>query len=46
MLKEIGTMARKEMQWVLGCGVYLELWVRVKPDWRNSPGILKQLGYQ
>ena len=46
MLKEIGTQARKEMQWLLASGVYLELWVRVKADWRNSPSLLKQLGYE
>jgi len=45
MLKKIGTLSREEIEKLLGSKVYLELWVKVKPDWRNSPSMLKTLGY-
>lgn len=45
MLKKIGTEARKEIKRILDSKVYLDLWVRVKPDWRNSSVALKALGY-
>ena len=46
MLKNIGTRARLEMENLFGAKVFLKLWVKVKPDWRNSAGMLKMLGYQ
>lgn len=46
MLKEIGTRARKDIQNLLGSKVYLELWVKVKDDWRNTPYDLGSFGYQ
>ncbi|MHB1314988.1 MAG: GTPase Era [Christensenellales bacterium] len=46
MLKKIGTQARRQIEWMLGTNVFLEIYVRVKPDWRNSPSLLKQLGYE
>ena len=45
MLKQIGSLARKEINNILGEHIYLELWVKVKPDWRNSNVTLKALGY-
>jgi GTP-binding protein Era len=45
MIKKIGTLARKEIVMVLGQKVYLELWVKVEPDWRNKKSQLKILGY-
>jgi len=45
MLKRIGTDARKEIKEILGTKVYLDIWVKVKPDWRNSSVSLKALGY-
>ncbi|MEN8906627.1 MAG: GTPase Era [Clostridiales bacterium] len=45
MLKSIGTEARKEMENLMGTKVYLELWVKVKIDWRNNKNMLKNLGY-
>ncbi len=45
MLKKIGSEARRDMQLLFGTKVYLELWVKVKKDWRNSPTVLKELGY-
>lgn len=46
MLKKIGSLARIEMENLLGAKVFLKLWVKVKPDWRNSSNMLKTLGYQ
>lgn len=46
MLKRIGTAARQEVENLLGTRVNLQLWVKVKNDWRNSPGMLKDLGYR
>ena len=46
MLKEIGKRARKDIEGLLGVQVYLELWIKVTEDWRNSPRVLKDLGYQ
>lgn len=45
MIKEIGTQARKEIVLLLGSKVYLELFVKVIEDWRNSQFQLKSLGY-
>lgn len=46
MLKKIGTLARIEMENLLGARVFLKLWVKVKPDWRNSENVLRTLGYK
>ncbi len=45
-LKKIGTLARQDIERLLNTKVYLELWVKVKEDWRDRPGILKELGYR
>lgn len=45
MLKKIGQSAREDMEALLGSKIYLELWVKVKKDWRDSPSTLKDLGY-
>ncbi len=45
MLKEIGSLARIELEKLLGNSVYLELWVKVKKDWRSRENVLRQLGY-
>ena len=44
-LKEIGRLSRLEINQILGEKIYLELWIKVKPDWRNSSVALKALGY-
>ena len=44
MLKEIGKRARKDIEGLLGVQVYLELWIKVTEDWRNSPRVLKRSG--
>jgi GTP-binding protein Era len=41
MLKKIGTAARREMERLLACPVYLELRVKTKRDWRNNERLLK-----
>lgn len=46
MLKEVGTLARREIEALLGNRVYLDLRVRVKKDWRRKEGALRQLGYE
>jgi len=45
MLKEIGRLAREEMELLLGSKIYLDLWVKVKEDWRNQDLYLKNFGY-
>lgn len=44
MLKRIGASARIECEKLLDAKVYLELWVKVKEDWRNSNSLMKELG--
>ncbi|CAM3476223.1 GTPase Era [Hydrogenibacillus schlegelii] len=46
MLKEIGRLAREELEAIFGTRFYLELWVKVREDWRNRPGLLHHLGYR
>ncbi|MHC1720816.1 MAG: GTPase Era [Clostridiaceae bacterium] len=46
MLKKISTYAREDIEKFLGEKVYLELWVKVRKDWRDSSGLLKNLGYK
>ncbi len=46
MLKEIGRQARADIENLLGSKAYLDLWVKVKKDWRNREGILKTFGYE
>ena len=46
LLKEIGAQARADIQMLLGCKVFLDLWVKVKKDWRNRDNILKDFGFQ
>lgn len=45
-LKSIGTNARVEIENLLGVRVFLELWVKVKKDWRSNEKILKELGFK
>lgn len=45
MLSLIGREARVDMEALLGMRVNLQLWVKVRPDWRNSMADLKTLGY-
>ena len=45
MLKKIGSNAREDMERFFGCRVNLRLWVKVKEDWRQRPGVLTALGF-
>ena len=46
MLKKIGSTARYEIEQMLGCKVNLQLWVKVKKDWRDSDFLIKNFGYR
>ena len=46
MLKKIGTQARIEMENLLDMKVNLQLWVKVKKDWRDSEFLMKNFGYR
>jgi GTP-binding protein Era len=45
MLKKIGTYARQDMEALLGTKVNLQIWVKVKKDWRDSDFLLKNFGF-
>lgn len=45
-LKGIGKSARIEIEALLGCKVFLELWVKVKENWRDSDIALSNFGYK
>jgi len=45
MLKKIGTRARGDMEKLLGSPINLQVWVKVKKDWRDSDFLLKNFGY-
>lgn len=45
LLKEIGTEARADIEKLLGEKIFLNLWVKVKDDWRKKKPFLKELGY-
>ncbi|HEY1206333.1 MAG: GTPase Era [Bryobacteraceae bacterium] len=45
MLKRIGTLAREEMEVMFGRKVFLELYVKVQPRWRENPAFLEQLDW-
>ena len=45
-LKRIGTNARQELERLLGVKVYLNLWVKVKENWRESARTVQNFGYR
>jgi GTPase len=45
LLKEIGRLARLDIENLLGSKIFLDLWVKVKKDWRNKEGSLRGFGY-
>lgn len=45
MIKQISIHARAGVEKVLDARVYLELWVKVKPNWRNDQNVMTQIGY-
>lgn len=46
MLRAVGEAARADLESLLGRQVNLQLWVKVKPDWREKEGALQQFGYR
>ncbi len=44
LLKGVGQNARPEIEMLLGTKVFLDLWVKVKRDWRNSVGAIQSFG--
>ena len=46
MLKRIGTQARTDAERFLGIKLNLRLWVKVKEDWRNKEGLIRNFGYR
>ena len=45
VLKRIGSSARIDIEKMLDAKVYLNLWVKVKTDWRNDAAMLRRMGY-
>lgn len=46
MLKKIGSHARRDIERLLGDKVYLEIWVKVQPNWRDKQIYLQDYGYR
>ena len=44
-IKQIGTDARVDIEKFLGRKVVLKLWVRVRENWKDNPGLLKEYGH-
>ena len=45
MIKKIGAQSRRAIEEATGLGVFLDLWVKVVPNWRRSQTALRRLGY-
>ena len=45
MLKKVGTEARKEIEKLLGMKIFLEMFVKVVPDWRENPSRVRELDW-
>ena len=45
MLKKIGSLARPDIEDMLEMKVFLQLWVKVRKDWRDSDLLMKNYGY-
>jgi GTPase len=45
MLKHVGSLARVDIERILGAKVYLELWVKVKERWTENTNLVKEFGY-
>jgi GTPase len=44
-IRAIGRDARRKIETLVGSSVYLDLWVKVLPNWRRNPSALARLGY-
>ena len=45
MLKKISSFARQDMENFFDCKVYLQTWIKVKEDWRNSLQLMRNFGF-
>ena len=45
MLRRIGEMARRDIERFMGAKVFLQTWVRVKENWRDSDFLLRNFGF-
>ena len=45
-IKEVSSFARQDMEKFLGAKVFLTTYVKVKEDWRDRPGLLREFGYE
>lgn len=45
MLKNIGQRSRQELEKIFGTKIYMELWVKVKENWKDSNNLLNELGF-
>jgi len=45
-MKQIGSAARKELEQILGTKIHLELFVKVRHEWRNSPQVVRELDWR
>jgi GTP-binding protein Era len=43
-IRELGRLSRRKIEEFIDCSVYLDLWVKVLPNWRKKPPLLRQLG--
>lgn len=46
MLKKIGSYAREDAEKIFGVKVFLDLWVKVKENWRDRPSLVAEFGYK
>ena len=44
-LKQLGAAAREQIEQLMDAKVFLELWVKVEPNWRRDPQLLRMFGY-
>ncbi len=44
-LKKIGAMARRDLEPILGDRINLQLWIKVRPGWRDDGARIRELGY-
>ncbi len=45
MLKQIGSLARADIEKILGTKIFLELWVKVKDKWTDRENLIREFGY-
>ena len=46
MLKKVSSLARQDMERVMGTKIYLQTWVKVKENWRDNPTAIQNFGYR